>query len=222
MLLSVVGGGFGEAYAPSHIIVSNDAAATAHNVTTSPLFRWGFAAYLIEAICDVALAAMFYLLLRPVNRALALTSAFLGLIATATFATAEAFYFAPSLILSGADYLKAFTPDQLNALALLSLKFYGKAAGIFLGVYGLMSFTRGILIFRSGFLPRTLGALFMLGGAGFMMQNVAFVLAPKLISSLWLMPMALAGLATMFWLLVKGVDIAKWEATAVGVANEAP
>ena len=219
MLLSVVGGGFGEAYAPSHIIVSGDATVTAHNVTTSPFFRLGFAAYLVEAVCDVGLALMFYVLLRPAGRTLALFSAFLGLVSTAVFAGGEAFYFAPSLILSNADYLKGFSPDQLNALALLSLKFYGKVGGIFLGFYGLTSLVRGWLMFRSGYLPRVLGALFMLGGAGFVMQNIAFVLAPGLVSDLWLMPLAVGGISLMLWLLVKGVDVPKWEAAAVAVES---
>ena len=215
MVLSIVGGGFGEAYAPSHIIVSADAAATARNVTTSPLFRLGFAGYLVEAVCDVALALMFYVLLRPAGRTLALFSAFLGLVSTAVFAGGEAFYFAPSLVLSGADYLRAFSSDQLNAFALLSLKFYALVGGIFLGFYGLASLTRGWLIFRSGYLPRALGVLLMLGGAGFVMQNVAFVLAPSLVSTLWLMPLAISGLALMAWLLVKGVDVERWEAAAI-------
>src|ERR1043165_2837714 len=66
LLLSIVGGGFGEAYVPSRLIVSGDAAATAKNLRDfGSLFRWGFAAYLVEAVCDVALAWLFSLLLEP-------------------------------------------------------------------------------------------------------------------------------------------------------------
>src|SRR5262249_3228496 len=121
ILISIVFGTFGEAYAPSKLIVTGDAAATARNILDSPLlFRAGFAAYLVEAVCDVTLALLFYLLLRPVNRDLALLSAFLGIVATVTYAFAECFYFAPTLILSGADFLKPFTQEQLNAFSLLS------------------------------------------------------------------------------------------------------
>src|SRR5215475_5079352 len=105
ILLSAVFGGLGESYVPSRIIVSGDAAATATNIAASPmLFRLGFAAYLVEAVCDVALALLFYVLLRPAGRHLALFTAFLGLISTALYAVAEAFYFAPTIMLSGADY----------------------------------------------------------------------------------------------------------------------
>src|SRR5215470_16889166 len=136
-LLSFIGGGFGEAYVPSKIIVATDATATVQNLNSSELlFRLGFAGYLLEACCDVTLALIFYVLLKPVHRYVSLLAAFLGLIGTATFAAAELFYFAPMLLLKGGGYLKSFSPDQLNTLALLSLKLFGLASGIFTVFYG--------------------------------------------------------------------------------------
>ena len=67
-LVSLVVGGFGEAYVPSRIVVPGDASATAHNLLASDLlFRLGFLAYLAEAVCDVALTLLLYVLLRPVQ-----------------------------------------------------------------------------------------------------------------------------------------------------------
>src|SRR4051794_3355843 len=69
MLLSIVLGALGEAYIPGRIIARGDAAATAANIIAHPvLFRMGFATYLVEGICDIALSVIFYILLRPVNR----------------------------------------------------------------------------------------------------------------------------------------------------------
>lgn len=69
MLLSFVGGGFGDAYVPSKLIVATEAAATAENLKSSEfMFRLGFADYLVEACCDVTLALIFYVLLKPVRR----------------------------------------------------------------------------------------------------------------------------------------------------------
>ena len=211
ILLSIVFGTWGEAYVPSKLIVSGDAAATAQNILASPLlFRTGFAAYLIEAICDVALALVFYVLLWPVDRNLALLSAFLGIVATVTYAFAECFYFAPSLLLSGADYLKTFTTEQLDTLALLSMKLFDRIAGIFIGFYGLATLLRGYLIYRSGYLPRTLGILFVIGGTAFVVQNFLIVLAPAYASGLLLVLMAPAGIAMMAWLLVRGLNMEKF------------
>ncbi|PYQ52526.1 MAG: DUF4386 domain-containing protein [Acidobacteria bacterium] len=212
LLISMVAGGFGEAYVPSKLVVSADATATAKNIHDfDSLFRLGFAVYLVEAVCDVALALMFYVLLRPVRKDLALLAAFFGLVSTALFAVAELFYYAASLVLGGSAYLKTFSPDQLNTLALLSLKLYGHGAGIFMVFYGIASVLRGYLIYRSGYLPRFLGALLALAGFGFILKNFALVLAPAYASDLLLLPMFLAALSLTVWLLVKGVDVAEWE-----------
>ena len=80
-LVSFVAGGFGEAYVPSQLIVSGDAAATAGNIKAfGSLFRWGFAGYLVEAVCDIGLSLIFYVLLRPVRKDIALLAAFFGLV----------------------------------------------------------------------------------------------------------------------------------------------
>ena len=214
LFFSIVGGGFGEAYVPMKLIAP-DAAATAQNITGSAtLFRLGFAAYLVEAVCDVALALLFYVLLRPVHKYLALLAAFFGLISTALFAVAELFYIAAPLVLRSADYLKAFTPEQRNALALLSLKMYGYGGGIFMVFYGVATLLRGWLIFRSGYLPKFLGVLLAIAGLGFIVKNFALVLAPAYASDVFLLPMFVAVVALMVWLLVKGVDVAKWEERA--------
>src|SRR4051794_10558636 len=143
LLLSAIGGGLGEAYIPMKLIVAGDAAATASNIRASGfLFRLGFAAYLIEGLCDVALAWVFYLLLRPVREDLALLAAFFGLVSTATFAVCEFFYLAVSLVLRDAAYLQSFTPDQRNTLAVLLLKAYSLGGGAFMAFYGVASLIR--------------------------------------------------------------------------------
>ena len=214
-LLSFVAGGFGEAYVPSRLTVSGDATATAQNIKAfDSLFRLGFAGYLVEAVCDIALTLILYVLLRPVRKSIALLAAFFGLVGTAVFAAAELFYLAPSLILGGAGYLKAFSPDQLNALALLSLKLFAYGGAMFTVFYGVGWVLRGYLIFRSGYLPRFLGVLMTLGGLAFIARNFLLVLAPTYASSSLLLLMLPGGLSLTLWLLVRGVDVPKWEAKA--------
>ena len=215
LLVSLIAGGIGEFYVPSQLIVSNDAAATARNfIASDALFRLGFASYLIEAVCDVALSLVFYVLLRPVRRNLALLAVFFGLVSTATFCAAQLFYFGASLIFGGADYLNTFSPAQLHSLAMLSLKFNAYGAGVFMVFYGIAVILRGYLIYHSGYLPRFLGVLFVLAGLGFVARNFLLVLAPAYASDLLLPPMAIATLSMTLWLLIKGVDMARWEAKA--------
>lgn len=213
LLLSLVAGGLGEGFAPSQLIVPGDAAATAHHVVASnALFRVGFAGYLIEAACDIALTVIFYLLLRPVHRPVALLAAFFRLFSTGLFAVGEVFYFAPSLLVGGDAYLKSFTPNQLNTLVLFFLNLYGVPAAMSLMFYGMGSIFLGYLTYRSGYLPRVLGILLALGGLGFVLRTFAIVLTPQLPSMVLQLPLILALLALAVWFLLRGVDVAAWDA----------
>jgi hypothetical protein len=206
MLLSIIFGAIGEAYVPGQIIVGGDAAATAANIINHPvLFRVGFATYLVEGICDITLAVLFYVLLRPVNRNLALVSAFFGIASMVLFAVAMSAYFGSSLILSDAAGMAAFTTEQRNALALFSLRISTMIATLFLILYGIATMIRGYLIMRSGYFPKVFGWLFMLGGAGFFLRTATYVLAPAYSSELMLLPIAAAGIPFMLWLLIRGV-----------------
>jgi len=214
-LVSLVAGGFGEGVAPGLLIATGDAAATAQHVLNSDaVFRVGFASYLVEALCDVALTVVFYVLLRPVNLVVTLGIVLFRLMATATFAFGELFYFAPSLIVGNDTYLKSFSPDQLNTLTLLSLNLYGIGGLISLVFYGVASIGIGYLMFRSGYFPRILGVVWLIGGAGFVLRTFAAVLVPNIPTAILQAPQILAILLLAIWLLAKGVDAARWEARA--------
>lgn len=207
LLVSIVAGGFGEFYVPSKLIESADAAATARNFRMfAGLFRIGFAAYLVEAVCDTALTLYFYLLLRPIQRELALLSVLFRLISTATFAAAQLFSLAAPLLLRGSDYLKVLPAPEQEALALLALKVSGWGAGLFMVFYGIGSVILGVLLFRSGYVARFFGGLFALGGLGFVVRNFTLLLAPAFASSFMLLPMSLAVLALSARFLVRDLS----------------
>jgi len=210
MLLSIVFGLLGEMILPDRIVVARDAAATAANILGHPmLFRLSFGAYLVEALCDVALCLYFYVLLRPVDRHLALLSAFFGLASMVIYAVAQSSFFAASLVLGDSAGMGVFTPDQRSALAYLAIRISGTIALLFLCLYGIASMIRGYLIARSTYLPRILGILFMIGGACFFLRSATYILAPKFSSPLLLIPMALAGIPMMGWLLFRGIRPAR-------------
>jgi Domain of unknown function (DUF4386) len=214
-LLSLVFGALGEAIIPAKIVAWNDAAATAHHVIANEtLFRWGFATYLVEGVCDTALSLVFYVLLERVDRNLALAAAFFGLIATATFAVCEMFYFAPIFILKGTDAAGAFSPDQLNAFSLLSFRVYARSSQLLLPFYGIATAIRGHLIWRSEYLPRWLGAITLVAGASFIVKGVTAILVPTYSSDYLLLPTFVGIIAMTGWMLTKGVDVAKWQAKA--------
>ncbi len=215
-VISVIAGAIGEWYVPTKLFVSGDAAATASKfIELDFLSRLGFASYLVEALCDVSLTLCLYVLFRPVSNSVALLSVFFGLVGTAVFAVAAMlFQFAPSFILGGGEYLRPFSAGQVNGLAMLSLEYSRYGGWLFLVFYGVASILRGLLIYRSGYLPKLLGALLALAGLGFVAKNFLFVLAPAYPTWFLIPPMMLALLALALWLLLKGVDVRKWEERA--------
>src|ERR1700739_4276862 len=118
-LLIIIGGLFPPfAFAPSGMMLGDAALPTIAKILASKrLYVLGGAAQLIVYTCDIGVALIFYELLRPVSRSLALLATFLRLVFVA-IASANIFnHFAPLIFLSGAEYLNSFKPDQLQALA---------------------------------------------------------------------------------------------------------
>ena len=211
-LISIVAGGYGELYVPNQLLLANDLAGTAHRVGSSVgVFRASFAAYLLEATCDITLNVLLYALLRPVSRTLALLAACFGLMATAVFAAGELLYFAAALPAFDADVARVISPEATAALTYLCLTIYGYGFGIFATFYGTAALVRGYLTLRSGYLPRALGAILLLGGTSFIVENFLVVLAPTHNLPYVVLPMILSMLSLALWLLIKGVDATRWD-----------
>ncbi len=213
-LLTMVLGGFSQGFVSDRLVVVGDAAATAANIAANTsLFRLGFAIYLIEMACQITMTALFYDLLKPVSRSVSRLAAIFGLVGCTMKIVSRLFFISPVLVLGGAPYLNAFPVEQLHALALLLLRvnYMGETITmVFFGFYGLLL---GYLIFRSGFLPRFLGVLSVLGGFGwltYLNEPFAARVAPVVLG------VALLGaLPKVLWLLVVGVNEERWTARAV-------
>ena len=215
VVISIVAGGFAEVYVPAKLLVASDPKATAANVVASPqLFRLSFLIYLIEAVCDVTLALIFYVLLRPVSSALSLLAAFFGIVSTATFATSELFYFMASVPILDAEVQNHLTIDQSTLFIYSALTLYGYGGTVFMVFYGIATGLRGYLFYRSAYFPRWLGALLLLAGTAFIVKNVVAVALPQYDSDLLLAPMFVAMTALAVWLLLKGVARQRWPVTS--------
>ena len=212
-IVSIVAGGWGESYVPNTLLLANDLAGTAHQMAHSVgLFRSSFAAYLIEVACDVTLNVLLYALLRPVSRTLSLLAMCFGLMGTTTFAAGELLYFAAALPAIDADVARVISPEAKATLTYLCITIFGYGFGIFAMFYGIAAALRGYLILRSGYLPRALGGIGILGGACFVAKNFLIVLAPQYDLPYVIAPMLLAMASMGLWLLIKGVDSAQWDA----------
>lgn len=202
----------------SALIVSGDAAATASNILASEFrFRLSFAAILISNVAYVGVTAMLYGLLKPAGRDLSFLAAFFGLMGCAVGAATSLHLLAPLTLLKGAPVLSSFSPEQLEALALTSLRLSGIGNNISLMFFGFYCLTLGFLVVGSTFLPRIIGAALAVSGLAWLTSSFASFLAPSLAKDLstYLMAAAALGEITLtLWLLVVGVNVTKWKAQA--------
>src|SRR6202035_5222926 len=172
---------FAEFYARGHLIVFDNAAQTARNIVEHErVFRLGIASNLSVFAVDIALIIALYVVLKPVNRSLALLAAGWGLIATAILVVVTLNDLDVLRILSGADYLHAFELSQLQALARLSIGAHDTTYNVGLVFAGLRSTAFCYLWFKSGYIPKVLAAWgvvasFLMGACAF-----SFIIFPEL------------------------------------------
>lgn len=214
-LFIIAAGIFGEVFVRAKLVVSGDAMATAANIVASPLlWRMGIGVDLIMQLCDIPVMLVFYVLLKPVNKNLALMNLLFNMIQTAVLVVNKLNLLIPLFLLGDAAYLKAVDPLVLQSLSYMFINLHGYGFGVGLIFFGLVCLLEGYLIFRSGFLPKTLGLLMQLAGVCYLTNSFAMLLAPSLASALFpfvLMPPLVAELSLALWLVVKGVDVAKWK-----------
>jgi len=220
-LAIIVLGAFAEGFVANKLLVLGDAAATAHNILASPgLWRLSVAGNLIVVICAVPLLWIEYLLLRPVSKQLVVLAVLFNLVSLAVEAISKLFLLVVMPTLGSADFLRAFEPQQLQILANLALRSHDIAFNIALIFFGFTCLVYGYLISKSGYLPKFVGILMQIAGLSYLTACFATLFAPAfadLITPAILLPPLIGELSFCLWLLVKGVNIAKWnERTSMG------
>ena len=215
----------GELFLRERLIVSGDPAATAANIASmESLWRFGIAAELILLTCAVTSTWIFFLLLRPVSRDLALLAVVINLVSMTLEAVLQLNMVAALFPLGKAPYLRAFTPEQLSVLTYLSVRVYDYGFGFSLIFFAGWCLVTGHLIFRSGYFPRMLGVLLALAGMAYLTNSFTLLLAPEVEHRI-VLPLLLTAfvgeLSLALWLAVKGVDVAKWRALGNRLAHAA-
>lgn len=203
----------------SSLVVTGDAAATAENIRASEgLFRLGMAGEATIFIIEIALAAVLYVLFRPVSRAGSFGAALARVAEGVVMAAGNLFTSIAALVaVGGAGYLTVFSAEQREALAL----FFQDTNDYIVLVWGLFFalslVLTGWLAFRSGFVPKLVGLLLAAAGFGYFAQSFGVLLSPDLAGALEIVVIALAvpgELIFALWLLFKGVDVDKWIGSA--------
>ncbi len=192
----------------SKLIVLGDATTTARNIVASAWqFRIGFVVDLVGAVLFLLTAWALYVLLKPVNKNIALLFLLLNLGGVAVWCFSDLFLIASQLLVSGADYLKVFQADQLQALAMLSLYIYNNGFwGIAQIFFSAWLFPLGYLVFRSGYLPRILGIVLMVECFCWLLYPIQFFFFPGNVVLTYLSSAAgfIGEFSLMLWLLIMG------------------
>jgi Domain of unknown function (DUF4386) len=206
-LLASIPAPFALIYVPSKLIVSGDVTATANHVRASEtLFRLGIASELIGFIIFIFVVLALYHLFKGVNEKYALAMAILLLVSIPISLLNVLNDIAALVLVSGADFLSAFEKGQLDALAYLFLRLHGQGFIVAQIFWGLWLFPFGILVIRSGFIPRVLGYLLFIAGFGYLVSSFAALLLPQYarLVDQFTMVLTAGELPIIFWLLIWG------------------
>jgi len=216
-LVNGVTGFFGIVYVPSKLIISGNTAATASNVLAyERLYRLGIVSELICAAEFIYLIWVFYRLLSGVNKTQAALMGIWGLAFIPVMAVNVLSEIAALTLFRGADFLSVINQQNREALAMLFLDLhrYGYIVG---WIFGPWLFHLGVLIYRSGFLPRILGVLLIAAGFAYLADSITPLLLPSyanVVDRFASIPLMLGEPAIILWLLIIGAKDQPLEAAA--------
>lgn len=178
-LLLVPLGILGILYIPTTLVVSGDIAATINNIRANEsLFRLGIVSAIAAQLVNIFVVLYLYKLLKPVNKGMAQLMVIFLLLGVPIAFLNELTHLAVLLLLNGADYLAVFTTEQVQGMVAFFLDLH--QYGIFIAqvFWGLWLFPMGYLVYKSGYLPRIIGILLMIGCFGYLMDSFIFFFVP--------------------------------------------
>lgn len=196
---------FANFYVLQNLIVSQDASATvAHILASSGLFRIGIATLLLVAVLDIMVAWALYVLLEPVRKSLSLLAAWLRVAYAALFIVSLNPLLRVLQLLEGNTYLHIFEKKQLDAQVMLSIGEFRSAWDMSLVVFGFHLLVLGYVVFKSGYLPKWLGALVGIAGTGYLVDGFGKLLIANYTMNIGMFTFV-GEVILIFWLLGLGI-----------------
>lgn len=199
---------YGLMYVSSQVYVPGDVAATSRNMMTNEfIFRSGIVSNLISQTIFVFLVLALYRLFEQVNKHQATVMVALVVASVPIVFVGEVFHIISLMILKG-EVLSTLQPDQQQEWTMLFLKLNSRTTLVAEVFWGLWLIPFGQLAYRSGFIPKIIGVLLILGGIAYVIQVAASLLFPEyqsIVSKFTGLFPTVAELSTILWLLIKGV-----------------
>ena len=207
-LVVAVLGGFSQLYVRSSVVLPGDATATAQNIrSAATLFRLGFVADLVSITAFLLVALVLYVLFEPVSRRLALAMVVFNAVSVAILSVNHINHAGALFAATSAGYTTVAGTSDSAAQVMLFLDLHSQGYLIAEVFFGLWLLPLGYLAFKSGYFPRSLGVLLMVGAASYLVDVTATLLVPgagKEVSLILATPAAIAEVAFLLWLVAKG------------------
>lgn len=197
-------------YIPTKLIVGGNAAATAGNILAHEnLFRFGILGDLATQVVFICLAIALHRLLSGVNKTWALLMVGFVLVSAAIGFVNSLNDIAALNLFRGADFLSTIDKAQRDVLAMLFVRLHSQGYFINEIFWGLWLFPFGLLVYRSGFLPRFIGVWLMINCAAYLVLSPIALFAASYYDAAFRMatPFLFGEMAIMLWLLIKGAKV---------------
>ncbi|MBS9464061.1 DUF4386 domain-containing protein [Flagellimonas sp. 389] len=212
--LVVITGIFGLLYVPSQLISWKNPAETIENLKSSEfLFRMEILTGLLCYSFFLLLPLVLYELFKGINKNVALLMVVLAVVSIPISFANMVHKLDILTLLSGAEYLAPFSPEQIQAHVMQSLRSYNYGNLVAQVFWSLWLFPFGYLVFKSGFLPKLLGIFLMIGSCGYFMDVCGRILFSNygdfLISDYITIPASIGEIGTCLWLLIMGIKTTK-------------
>jgi len=217
-LAAIVAGWFTLRYVPDKLIAPGDAVATAHNILANPfVFRAGMVGDLVTGVVWLGVVLALYRLLKDVDRTQANLMVVLGaFLQVPLYFVNVVNYVAALVLVEGAPFLSVFSEGQRDALAMLFLRLHHFELLASFVFAGLWLFPFGILVYKSGFLPRILGIWLILDCFAWLAISLNAFITPQYadIVGTITFPITFAEVAITLWLLIAGARTTRYGVTS--------
>jgi hypothetical protein len=208
----------GLVYVPGKVIVPGNATATVDHLRASEsLVRIGIGSELFHQVIGIFLVLALYRLFKEVNEKYAVLMVILGALVSVPIVFVNVLNEIAALVLvSGADFLSVFDKRQLDALAYLFVRLHSQGFIVASIFWGLWLFPFGILVIRSGFIPRIFGVLLFIAGSAYLASSFTSLLLPRYahVVGQFAMVLEIAEVPIIFWLLIWGAKSQRSDALA--------
>lgn len=212
--LLIIGFGIiGQLFIRDSLIDFENAKLTANNIQQAQtIWRLGIAGDVMTQVLDIPVMIILYFLLKPVSKLFALVAVAFNMAQTAVLIANKLLLLVPLIIMDSTQYASTFAAEKIHSQVLLLVDIHDYGCCLGLVFFGFACLGYGMLIYRSGYFPKIIGALMVVAGISYLTNSFTLIMFPALSGVVFpiLILSFLGELSFALWLVFRGVDMEKW------------